>query len=132
LITNKSHIFPIKLKTKTAMPPKKGPKEPEVNVPEGDASAGRDIFDSNCSACHAIEGDSTAAPILGGVVGRAAGLEKFAYSKGMKTSGITWSEKHLFVFLKNPSKHVPGTKMAFAGLAAEKDRADLIAYLKSV
>ncbi|KAL4430222.1 hypothetical protein ABPG74_014781 [Tetrahymena malaccensis] len=114
------------------MPPKKGPKEPEVNVPEGDASAGRDIFDANCSACHAIEGDSTAAPVLGGIVGRKAGAEKFAYSKSMKNSGIVWTDKHLFAFLKNPSKHVSGTKMAFAGLPADKDRADLIAYLKSV
>lgn len=114
------------------MPPKKGTKEPEIVVPEGDASAGRDIFDSQCSACHAIEGDSTAAPVLGGVIGRKAGNEKFAYSKGMKGSGIVWSDKHLFVFLKNPSKYVPGTKMAFAGLPADKDRSDLISYLKSV
>lgn len=40
-----------------------------------------------------------------------------------------WSDKHLFVFLKNPGKYVVGTKMAFAGLENEKDRADLIAYL---
>ena len=36
------------------------------------------------------------------------------------------------MFLKGPSKYVPGTRMAFAGLESEKDRADLIAYLKSV
>jgi cytochrome c len=48
----------------------------------------------------------------------------------MKGQNYTWSEKHLFVFLKNPSKYVIGTRMAFAGLDSEKDRADLIAYLK--
>jgi cytochrome c len=44
----------------------------------------------------------------------------------MKTAGYTWNEKHLFVFIKNPSKYVTGTRMAFAGLESEKERADLI------
>jgi cytochrome c len=48
----------------------------------------------------------------------------------MKGAGFTWSDKHLFMFLKNPSKYVTGTRMAFAGLESEKERADLIAYLK--
>ena len=47
----------------------------------------------------------------------------------MKSMPFEWTEKHLFVFLKNPGKYVVGTKMAFAGLENEKDRADLIAYL---
>ena len=48
----------------------------------------------------------------------------------MKKSGIVWSEKHLFMFLKAPAKYVPGLRMAFAGLDSEVDRANLIAYLK--
>lgn len=117
------------------MPPKKKEvKEPDVTVPDGDVGNGRDIFDANCSACHAIEGDdkTASAPSLGGVVGRKSGSTAFPYSKAMKGFGITWTEKHLFMFLKNPSKYVAGTRMAFAGLDSEKDRADLIAYLKSV
>lgn len=49
------------------MPPKKVKAEPAVIVPEGDASAGRNIFDQHCSACHALEGDnkSASAPTLG-------------------------------------------------------------------
>ena len=47
----------------------------------------------------------------------------------MKGSGITWSNKHLFVFLKNPAKYVPGLRMAFAGLSDDTDRANIIAYL---
>lgn len=68
-------------------------------------------------------------PISSGVIGRKAGATAFPYSKSMKGAGFTWSEKHLFVFLKNPSKYVVGTKMAFAGLENETERADLIAYL---
>ena len=55
----------------------------------------------------------------------------------MKKSGIVWSEKHLFEYLKAPAKYVPGfnlninsgTQMAFAGIPDEKERADLIAYI---
>jgi len=47
----------------------------------------------------------------------------------MKTIGFNWTEKHLFAFLKSPSRYVVGTKMAFAGIENEQERADLIAYL---
>lgn len=79
------------------------------------------------------QGDSknAAAPTLGGVVGTVAGERtNFPYSKAMKGSGITWTDKHLFLYLANPGKHIPGNKMSFAGLPGEADRANLIAYLK--
>lgn len=104
------------------MPPKsKAKEEPQVVVPGGDVTAGRDIFDGQCGACHALEGDNktAAAPSLGGVIGRGAGSTTFKYSNAMKKSGIVWSDKHLFMFLKNPTKYVTGTKMAFAGLESE-------------
>merc|ERR1712080_242822 len=117
------------------MPPKKSKEKPEpkVTVPDGDPSAGRDIFDANCAACHALEGDpkTASAPILGGVFGRKAGTTGFAYSKAMKNSGVTWSRKHIFMYIKNPSKYIPGARMAFAGLESEIDRANLIAYLEN-
>ncbi len=47
----------------------------------------------------------------------------------MKGSGIVWSDKHLFLYLANPGKHIPGNKMSFAGLPGEQDRANVIAYL---
>jgi cytochrome c len=55
---------------------------------------------------------------LGGVVGRAAGSTAFGYSKAMKNSGITWTPKHLFAYVTNPGKHIPGNKMSFAGISA--------------
>ena len=52
-----------------------------------------------------------------------------AYSDAMKGSGMNWSEKHLYQFLINPKKYVVGTKMVFAGLKKDAERADLIAFL---
>ena len=79
-----------------------------------------------------MQGDDkgAAAPILGGVVNRKAGSTGFAFSKAMKGAGFNWTDKHLFAYLKNPGKHVPGNKMSFAGLADEQDRANIIAFLK--
>merc|ERR1712100_49258 len=127
--------FEIKNNYKKSMPPKKSKERPEPNVevPDGDPSAGRDVFDANCAACHAFEGDpkTASAPILGGVLGRKAGSTGFAYSKAMKGSGITWSKKHIFVYIKNPTKYIPGARMAFAGLDSEIDRANLLAYIEA-
>ncbi len=92
-----------------------------------------------------IQGDAktAAAPPLGGIIGRAAGATGFKYSKAMAGSGIVWSDKHLFSFLKAPGKYVPGNysifffffidlglKMSYAGIENEQERADLIEYLK--
>ena len=57
-------------------------------------------------------------------------MDGFKYSKAMKGSGLTWDEETLKKYLTKPKKFVPGTKMAFAGLRKEKQRDDLIAYLK--
>ena len=118
------------------MPPKAQVKpEPNVTVPDGDSGAGRDIFEQHCSACHATEAgdDKTAsAPSMSGISGRAAGATGFKYSGAMKKSGITWTDKHLFAFIKAPAKYVAGTRMSFAGLDSEQERANLIAYLKTL
>lgn len=66
---------------------------------------------------------------MGGVVGRKAGSTQFNFSKAMRGAGFEWTPKHLFAYLKAPGKHVPGNKMAYAGLAGEEDRGHLIAYL---
>lgn len=65
--------------------------------------------------------------IIGGVAGQRT---NFPYSKAMKNSGVVWSEKHLFAYIANPGKHIPGNKMSFGGIASDQDRANLIAYLK--
>lgn len=98
----------------------------------GDAAAGETVF-TQCSACHVVEpGVNRVGPSLAGIVGSAAGaVEGYNYTEANANSGITWSPEKLFQYLENPQRVVPGTKMAFAGLAEAQDRADVIAYLQS-
>lgn len=98
----------------------------------GDAAAGATAF-ITCKTCHAVEqGVNKIGPSLHGIVGRAAGtVAGFNYTAANKNSGITWSEDKLFQYLESPSRVVPGTKMAFAGIPDPQKRADVIAYLKS-
>ncbi|MGD0640093.1 MAG: cytochrome c family protein [Roseiarcus sp.] len=97
-----------------------------------DAAAGEKVF-NKCKVCHQI-GDNAknmVGPVLNGVVGRPAGTYAgYAYSDANKTSGITWDEATLKVYLKNPKAKVPGTKMTFAGLPDDDDIANVIAYVK--
>jgi cytochrome c len=97
----------------------------------GDAGAGEKIW-AKCKACHQVgEGaKSMIGPELNGLDGRKAGsVEGYSYSPAMKDSGIAWAEAPFKEFVKNPKAKVPGTKMIFPGLAAEKDQDDLWAYL---
>ena len=96
---------------------------------EGDPARGEKVYE-RCEGCHSIERDRIG-PRHQGVVGRkAASIAGFAYSAAMKNSGLTWDEATLDRFLQGPTKLVPGTRMGFAGVPEERDRADLIAYLK--
>ena len=65
-------------------------------------------------------------------MGRKAGSTLFAYSKAMKNAKIMWSGEHIWMFLRNPGKYVPGNKMAFPGLGTEMEKAHLIAYLATI
>jgi cytochrome c len=97
-----------------------------------DATAGEQVF-KKCHACHNVgEGAHNAVgPVLNGVVGRPAGTYPgYNYSDANKNSGLTWDEATLTVYLRDPRAEVPGTKMSFAGLASDKEIANVIAYLK--
>lgn len=98
----------------------------------GDPAAGRRLF-ASCANCHAV-GPSARhgfGPQLNGLVGRKAGsLAGFAYSPGMKASGLVWSEATLTAYLRDPGGTVPGTKMRYWGIGInERKVADLLAYL---
>jgi cytochrome c len=98
-------------------------------VADGDPARGEKVYE-RCEGCHSIDRDRIG-PRHQGVVGRkAASVEGFTYSKAMKNSGLTWDEATLDRFLTGPTKLVPGTRMGFAGVPVEQDRADLIAFLK--
>jgi cytochrome c len=99
---------------------------------KGDAKHGETIF-TQCKTCHVIEaGVNRIGPSLHGIIGRKAGeIAGFSYSAANKESGITWTAEKLYQYLEKPARVVPGTKMAFAGLAKGQDRADVIAYLST-
>ena len=99
---------------------------------KGDAAAGEKVF-AQCKTCHVIDaGVNRIGPSLHAVVGRKAGqIAGFSYSAANKESGITWTAEKLYQYLEKPARVVPGTKMAFAGLAKGQDRADVIAYLST-
>ena len=99
----------------------------------GDAEKGKSVF-RQCSVCHSDkEGENRVGPSLFGVYGRKAGeAPAFSYSKAVKDSGITWNEHSLEEYLEHPQQTIKGTRMAFPGLKNPKDRADIIAYLKTL
>jgi cytochrome c len=99
----------------------------------GDIKAGEKVF-KKCKACHVVDKEKNkTGPHLVNIMGRTAGsLESYKkYSKAMKESGIVWNEETLDGYLENPKKYIKGTKMAFGGLKKEKDRENVIAFLKS-
>jgi cytochrome c len=100
-----------------------------ADVTKGQAAA------KKCASCHTFEegGANKVGPNLHGVVGRPlASHGGFNYSGALKGKGGEWNYEALNAFIQNPKQAVPGTIMAFAGIAQARERADLIAYLKSV
>ncbi len=96
-------------------------------------SEGEKVF-KRCISCHSISkgGKNKIGPALWGVIGRQAGiLTDYKYSKSLIAYGKKWSFQEIDGFLTKPKKWVPGTKMAFAGLKNEKDRASVILFMNS-
>tara|TARA_A100001011_G_scaffold400212_1_gene513220 strand:+ start:1655 stop:2197 length:543 start_codon:yes stop_codon:yes gene_type:complete len=97
----------------------------------GDLATGEKVF-KKCAACHSIVkgGKNNIGPALYNVVGRQVGaVSDYKYSKALSKHGKEWSFEELNGYLIKPAKWIKGTKMAFAGLRKEKDRASVILYL---
>jgi len=97
----------------------------------GDIAHGEKVF-KKCAACHSIVkgGKNAIGPALYNVVGRKIGdIEDYKYSKALIAYGKNWTFEELNGFLIKPAKWIKGTKMAYAGLRKEKDRASVIKYL---
>lgn len=104
---------------------------------KADAKRGETAF-RPCTQCHTPEkgGPNKAGPNLWDVYGGVrAHLDGFKYSDTLqkaKAEGLKWDAESLNKFIANPRTYVPGTAMAFAGVKKETDRADIIAYLRSL
>ena len=99
----------------------------------GDLAHGEKVF-KKCSACHMIAsgGKNMIGPNLWGVIGRTAGsVGDYKYSKAMVAYAKQWNFEEMNGYLIKPQAYIKGTKMAFAGLRKEKDRASVILYLNS-
>ena len=97
----------------------------------GDLAVGEKVF-KKCAACHSIsqDGGNKIGPALYNVVGRAmGGVSDYKYSQSLISYGKEWTFEELNGFLIKPAKWIKGTKMAYAGLKEEKDRASVILYL---
>lgn len=107
----------------------------DVRMAKADASRGEKAIGS-CKACHSFDagGANKVGPALHGVYERAkAAIAGFGYSAALKGKAAEkWDAANLDGFLKNPKAYLTGTSMAFAGVARPEQRADIVAYLKSL
>jgi cytochrome c len=97
-------------------------------------AAGHQLFAHHCTACHSLDTSENAfGPSLFGVVGRpAASVPRFAYSKAMQASGITWSEDNLRKWIADNEALVPGTRMRHVSITDPAEQDYLISFLRSL
>jgi cytochrome c len=107
-----------------------GPKLASANVDHGKA-----LFQQQCFTCHTIDkgGANKVGPNQWDLVGRKKASEAgFSYSSALQAKGGEWTYEDINHMIFKPQTFVRGTKMAFAGLPKEQDRADIIAYLRTM
>jgi cytochrome c len=107
-----------------------GPLLAKANVDHG-----KELFQKLCFTCHTIDkgGPNKVGPNQWDLVGRKKGSEAgFSYSSGMQAMGGEWTYEDIDHMIYKPSAYVKGTKMAFVGVPKEQDRADIIAFLRTM
>ena len=129
-------VAEMKERTGAAAPAASDQPDPPIAVAlkKADADSGTKLARA-CQACHAFEkgGASKVGPPLWGIVSRkVANVDGFAYSDAMKKKGGDWGYDELYKFLANPKGVIAGTKMGFAGYPKPDNRADVIAYLRTL
>jgi len=98
-----------------------------------DAAKGAKVF-GKCRGCHTPDkgGPNRVGPNLWDIVGKAKAGDGFKFSGALKKLGGDWTYEDLDTFLTKPKSFAPGTKMTFSGVKKDGDRANLIAYLRSL
>ncbi|WP_024927360.1 MULTISPECIES: ankyrin repeat domain-containing protein [unclassified Mesorhizobium] len=105
-----------------------------ARLASANAESGKEVFGKTCGACHlVVPGVKNPKPNLWGIVGRRkASQSDVEYSSSLKDAGGDWTFEELNLFIANPALALPGTDMLFPGLQDEKQRADVIAYLRTL
>lgn len=106
----------------------------QASAGPGDAAHGQGVA-KVCTACHSLDqgGQVRVGPPLYGVDGRKiASVSGFGYSGALRAKSGAWDDAELNAFLKSPRSYAPGTRMAYPGIANDRDRADVVAYLKTL
>ena len=109
--------------------------EAGIQVSAGNVEDGKRAAARHCVVCHSFEkgGKVVYGPNLFDITGKPAGvIEGYQYSAAMKNSGLTWTDKNLVGFLANPEQFIKGTKARFPGLRSAKQKADILAYMKTL
>lgn len=104
-------------------------------VQVGNVEDGKIVAQKHCVVCHTFKkgGRVLFGPNLFDMVGKPAGAIKgYKYSKALKNSGLVWNDKNLIGFLANPDQFLPGTIARFPGLKTAKQKADILAYMKTL
>jgi len=107
-----------------------GPLLASANVEHG-----KELFQKLCFTCHTIDkgGPNKVGPNQWDLVGRKKASEAgFSYSSAMQGMGGEWTYEDINHMIYKPAAFVKGTKMAFVGIPKEQDRADVIAYLRTM
>ncbi len=100
-----------------------------------DEHAGEAYAKKVCAACHTFGQGQPAGvgPNLYGVLGGPhAHMQGFNYSDALKSKKGPWTYEELNHWLYKPASYAPGTRMAFAGIPSEKERANVIDYIRSL
>jgi cytochrome c len=111
------------------LPPNR-PKLKDANVQHGEQN-----FKQQCSTCHTVDkgGANKVGPNQWNLIGRKKATEEgFSYSSALQKLGGEWTYEDINHMIFKPQSFARGTKMAFAGLPKEQDRADVIAYLRTM
>jgi len=97
----------------------------------GDAKKGEQLYEQRCGGCHSVDAHRIG-PLHRNLFGRkAGGAADYDYSPALRASSVRWDAATLDAWLAAPEKLIPGQRMNIA-VANAADRADLIAYLRSV